>query len=439
MLDVTVSSAYASALDVLHQYRVAAGGRSYKGRFVQLFLALKFYQSEIPSIHSGMFISTEVLQSFLDDLYAKTSKPIDSCVLSLFEANHLARTGVVPHAARTPSNIWRNNLNLQKGIGCYATPWELASWTFLSEDRKDCRHLMGTLNGGRCGLCPTGARYRNESHRKWLRIDPGGNGYAAVDLMNTANFSPYVAPAGARIPVVPLIVALYHDASPGLVLGSSSRQRVRVEDFCLDFNFFDFELVTYFDSNPANLHNRNFLRANPSLSYSPPGALTASGGVGTVAPTTRPGSRAAAGTPSIPAPVLGGTVTGPPRSHSGWDAEQYVFGALGGAGWTVHDVRRQKVGYDLLAKKGRRTIYVEVKSSVNLCVPSFTSREWQQAMRHGNDYIMAILENFNPLNTNTIYWVPDPASGLTPTTIASVAYSVSRSSWASAAVGLSRI
>lgn len=428
MINIGDAHAYGRAIGLLAEFKRRAGGRCYKGRFVQIFLGLKFFQPFIPTIHSGTFITSEVLQSLLDDLYSKVSRPLNECVLSIFEANHLARTGVVPPGATSSSNIWRNNLHLQKGIGCYATPNELDSRTFLDEPREDCRHLIGDLEGGRCELCPTGARYRRESHRKWLRIDPGGNGFAVVDLMNISNFAPYVAPKRERIPVVPLIYALYYDGNPGLAVGS--RPTVSVEDFCLDFNMAESEFEAYFDQSPTNPFNAPLLSEFPSLAFRPsPRAAsrdTSGGGVLTK-PRTRLGSRSAA--TAIPAPVLTGTIAPPPRSHNGWEAEQHVFSALHDAGWEVHDVRRQRVGYDLLAKKGRRTIYVEVKSSVGYCAPDFTSREWQQAAAHGANYVVAIIESFNPGGSNMIYWVTDPVRNCIQTETRTVSHCVSRSSW----------
>ncbi len=56
--------------------------------------------------------------------------------------------------------------------------------------------------------------------------------------------------------------------------------------------------------------------------------------------------------------------------------------ALGEAGWTVHNVSRQQLGYDLYAQRGTQVRYIDVKSSLGYCTPSMTSREWQQAQFH---------------------------------------------------------
>ncbi len=221
-----------------------------------------------------------------------------------------ARTGLVGPGNATPQNTWRNNLNLQKGVGCYAPVADLSSITFLNENRVDCKYLQpqspGTLAGGRCLLCVSGA-YRNESHRKWLRIDPGGSGYATTDMQNTANITPYVAPSGARIPLVPLIIALYFDADPGLAIGN--RTSVSFADFAADFNFSQQEIAAYFDTSATHPLNA---------------ALYEAVGASAAASSTQPGSshaptRLPPGASSGPAqPLLGGTPAQPPNVNNGW-------------------------------------------------------------------------------------------------------------------------
>src|SRR5262249_12559180 len=153
----------------------------------------------------------------------------------------------------TTQNTWRNNFNLQKGVGCYAPPADLASQQFLDQSRSQCKYLVpqraGRLAGAHCSLQPRGASYRNEDHRKWLRIDTSDEGYAVVDLQNHQNFLPYVAPDELRIPALPVIVALYHDGDPGLVVGQ--RPQLDVDDFRTDFNLSLAEFLRYFDDDPA--------------------------------------------------------------------------------------------------------------------------------------------------------------------------------------------
>jgi hypothetical protein len=202
-------------------------------------------------MYSGRYVETGILQTLLDDLFAKSSRPIDNCILSLFENNYLARTGVNPPGGNYPSNNWRNNFNLQKGIGCYAPISDVSSNTFLNEGNLNCRYLIprttGRLTGASCSLSTSGATYRNEDHRKWLKISVDNTGYSVVDILNIANFSPYVAPSGNRIPVLPLIVALYFDANESLVIGT--RTAVDILQFKNDFNFSHEEFVAYFDDS----------------------------------------------------------------------------------------------------------------------------------------------------------------------------------------------
>ena len=414
-------------------------GRSFRGRFIQIFLGIKFFQDSIPSMYSGSFISTEVLQSLLDDLFAKASRPANSCVLSIFEGNYLARTGLIGPENTTAQNTWRNNLNLQKGIGCFAPVADLSSPTFLNQARLQCRYIQpsvqGDLAGSRCSICSTGAAYRSENHRKWLRIDPGGNGYATTDLQNTENFSPYIAPSGMRIPLLPLIVALYYDSDPGLSIGN--RDTVALHEFAVDFNFSEQEILAYFDdslSHPLNLRLTQSAAWVEAAGSSDSISIVRTGLL--ISPVTTP---VPVFHSSISQPVLGGTPAPPPSTNNGWDAEQYVASALTEAGWTVHDVSRQQLGYDIFAQRGRHKRYVEVKSSLGPCSPALTAREWQQARYHAQAYILAIVENFNPVDGNFIFWVCDPVTRCVASPQATFSHRISRASWAAAAISISQI
>ncbi|HTR00430.1 MAG TPA: DUF3883 domain-containing protein [Candidatus Acidoferrum sp.] len=438
MIPTTNNTLFTDALASLSRHKKSIG-LGFRGRFVQLFLGMKFFQNSIPSMFSGSFIRTEVLQSLLDDLFTKTSQPSNNCVLSIFEGNYLARTGLIGPSNTTAQNTWRNNLNLQKGIGCYAPVADLSSPTFLNQHRSACRYLQTvnahSLAGGRCSLCTTGAAYRNESHPKWLRIDPAGNGYAVTDLQNTANFAPYLAPSGSRIPVLPLLVALYHDADPGLVIGT--RQKVSLMDFAADFNFSKQELSTYFDDSMAHPLNAWLTKSSgwtKGSSLTPSNAPSSPLKQPVVPTSTLPVS------PAVTLqPVLSGTPTPPPNTNSGWEAEQYVAAALLAAGWTTHIVSRQQLGYDIFAQRGAQKRYVEVKSSLGLCSPSLTAREWQQASYHASSYILAIIENFNPSAQNVVYWVQNPSNKCSATSQTTISHGIPRSSWVVAAVSISSI
>lgn len=432
MIDVRNPLLYSDALATLSNYRRSMGNKL-KGRFIQIFLALKYFQNDLPSMYSGSYVRMEILETMLDDLFAKLSKPATASVLSIFEENHLPRTGLIAVGKRYPQNTWRNNFNIQKGIVCYAPPAVLSSQTFLDQSRADCRFLnpatIGVLKDAECSLCP-GGLYRREDHRKWLRKDPGGSGYALLDLENIGNFQPYLAPNGNRIPLLPLLVALYHDADPGLAIGS--RLEVRKADFMADFNFSSLEIESYFDDSITNQFNAQLKRSDGWRRHF---SLGGSLGATTDSPPS-PRSQ----TPSIvEPPTLSGTIVNPPSVNSGWDAEQYVASALSQAGWNVYDVSRQQLGYDLFAQKGRLKRYIEVKSSLAYCSPTLTSREWQQAITHGPSYVLAIIENLNTANQNTIYWITDPGHRCVATPRRTTIYSIPRSSWTHAAVLIDKL
>jgi hypothetical protein len=443
MVPVGNKALFDEALSCLMAYKKAVGSR-FRGRPVQIFLGMKFFQNSIPSMYSGSFITTEVLQALLDDLFAKASRPANSCVLSIFEGKFLARTGLIGPGNRSAQNTWRNNLNLQKGVGCYAPAADLASLTFLDQSRADCKYLQpvtpGSLSKAKCSLCTSDAAYRSESQRKWLRIDSSGNGYAATDLQLIANFSPYLAPGGVRIPILPLIVALYHDADPGLVIGN--RPTVSLAEFVADFNLSSQELSAYFDASTGSQFNARLINSAAWASSSgatlagavatnaaPPPALIGNVSGVQAQPTPKP----------VPAPNLHGTPTPPPNTNNGWDAEQYVAAALTAAGWTTYAVARQQLGYDIFAERGIQKRYVEVKSSLGPCSPSLTAREWQQAKHHAATYVLAIVENFNPTGGNVVYWVRDPANQCSATPQTTISHSIARSSWTSASIPLPQI
>lgn len=437
MLNISNQEIYNRSLQVLNDYKSQIG-RLHKGRFIQIFLGLKFYQNEIPSMNSGRFIESGVLQTMLDDLYSKNSLPSNQCVLSLFENSYLARTGIVPVGASYPSNVWRNNFNIQKGIGCYAPSNMLSSNEFLNESRSSCRYLInetpGSLRNATCSICSTGGTYRSEDHRKWLQIKIDGSGYSVVDLLNVSNFQPYIAPESNRIPILPLIIALYYDSNPGLIIGTRRSAGVDLDLFRNDFNFSFSEFSSYFDDSTSNPFNKILSDEFPELIYEPASSIH-------LTLSSEMTSATEDDSDIEYEPILNGNSTIPPRVHSGWEAEQFVINLLEINGWTVHDVSRQKIGYDLLAKRGRRTIFIEVKSSLGKCAPTLTSREWQQARRLSDSYILAVIEDFDPSGEqeNMIYFIPNPSTINGVTSSISVNYSIPRSGWTQRVVELSRL
>ncbi len=356
----------------------------------------------------------------------------------IFDGSHLARTGIVGPGNRTAQNNWRNNFHLQKGVGCYADASELSSPAFLGEPRRACRHLRpvraGQLRGATCELALASPRYRAEDHQKWLKIYPDGKTVASVDTMLVSNFESWVAAGGRRLPIVPLIVALYHDADPGLATGARALAGVDVADFVADFNLSPNEVGAYFDQDPANRHNAALVGGPWGISYSPftlammaPSPPVSAGRpAGPAVTTPRPRT--------IPAPVLTATPVAPPVATAWWDAEALVKRALEDDGWTVYDVSRQQLGYDLFAQKRSRTLHVDAKSSSSYCTPTLTAREWRQATTLRDQYVLAIVENFDPTGINNVYWVRDPTITCMSRPRTMTEYAIPRSSWTRATV-----
>jgi hypothetical protein len=250
-------------------------------------------------------------------------------------------------------------------------------------------------------------RYRNEDHPKLFRLDPATRNLTVVDPSDTAVYSPVVlAPGARRLPIVPLISALYHDS--GVAAG---RTGVDVSDFMLDFNFSPREFAAYFDDDPAlNVHQR-LVAAFPGLAWTParlpaPGGPAAAAPAPAVLPRQRRARAAAVAPEDLPQIA---TSVAPPAGSRWWDAEQAVRAALEADQWTVIDRTRQGAGFDFQISKQGRTLFIEVKSSAGPCAPMLTDNEYKQAVRLRERYVIAVVENFDPDATARILWIPNPA------------------------------
>ena len=404
---------------------------SYYGRLVQIFLACKHYGRLIPRVGAPHGTDVRTVQQLLDELYDKPSRRPGASVLSLFNDNHLYATGVTGPGNRTASNIWRNNFNIQKGFCCYATAAEINDPAFRNRSRQLCPHLvtaaLDQLNGAACDLEPT-ARYRREDHPKVFRIDPVTREHFVYDPTDVAHYAPLVlAPSGRRLPIVPLVIALYYDSR-----AAAGRPQVDLSDFLIDFDFVPGEALSYFDDDPAMPEHVALAAASSSgLSWariavaSPLSPVTPAPLPGIPLPSPTPARRRARTTPVVP---IAAPPTMPPAGGHWWDAEQAVRQVLENDGWTVLDVSRFGVGYDMRAFKGGTTRHVEVKSSAGRCTPILTPNEFAEARRLRSDYVLAVVENFDPVQPVSVLWVQDPARlpmGARQTTV----YSLPRSQW----------
>lgn len=123
------------------------------------------------------------------------------------------------------------------------------------------------------------------------------------------------------------------------------------------------------------------------------------------------------------------TPTRPP-DNNGWDAEMFVADTLLKMGWEVSYVAHEYRGYDLYATKDTDTLCVEVKSSVNNCVPRLTENEYNKLLDGGCNFVLAILENFNPTIANEISWISgDDLTEIDFSPSTEIVYKLSRTAW----------
>lgn len=415
MIRIDSPAIYSSALGYLSRFK----GHGYLGRLAQIFIAAKYYGRSFPVVGDSSGVDASSLQRMLDDFYERPSMGI-SRICMLFNDNHLPPTGVIGPGQTTPSNIWRNNFNIQKGFGCYAPDVDLQNPIFRNQSRKLCNYLLTAspreLSGASCSLNATG-RYRSEDHAKVFKIDTTTREIFIYDPSDTAFYSQFLLnSAGRRIPLAPLVVALYHDS-----IAAAGRTSVDLSDFQTDFGFTPSEMTTYFDDDPVTIEN-----AQIAAEFA--GQVT----------WTRVSASSPLGGVRTPSPRAGGRTTSaaniaPPTGSFWWDAEQAVRLLLERDGWTVTDKSRLNLGYDLLGLRGGRTIKIEVKSSAGRCSPTLTPNEFAEACSSRGAYVLAIVEDFEPSRPASVKWVHDPAR-LLFTKRAVAAYSLPRSQWVPSAI-----
>lgn len=420
--------------EALRALQAAVGG-NYLGRVCQMFLACKHYGRTVPQVGDAIGIKTGEFERLLDDLYVKPGRVADEKILILFNDTYQVPSGQLGGNLAYPSNIWRNNLGLQKPYICYATVAEMQNRQFLLQPRSLCPHLQpaipGTLKDAGCAM-KAGAHYRNEDHPKMFRKDPGTGEYFVHDPTDVAFYAPMILPAnGSKLPVAAVIVALYHGAAL-----ASGRVLIDTPDFLADFDFTAQEASAYFEDDPASPAHARLLAIDPNISWTRfPAAVVpqapAAPMPGNIIPLPIPAPAARRGRRNPTVTI--GTSSAPPAGGFWWDAQQVVRQTLVADGWVVVDMSAAGVGYDLRAAKGNITKLIEVKSSVGPCSPTMTSREYHEASKARRSYILAVIEHFDPTQAVTIQWVEDPAS-LGPTIRHVEEYYLPRSLWRSAVI-----
>lgn len=410
MIPITNPLVYGKALDILK----TVAGHGFRGRAAQIFLACKYYANQIPKVGSSVGIESSQLQQLLDDLYRKPSRSTPEKIAIIFDNDHKVPTGSTGGVLTVSSNIWRNNLNLQKGFICYAGVHEMQNQAFVNESRKLCPHLQpagtSTLANSWCQVKGKPPTYRGEDNPKMFRKDPSTEEYTIHNPQDIAFYSGIIRPAnGVKLPIGPLIIAIYYDS-----FLAAGRTAVDVGDFLTDFGFTPAEAAAYFDDDPTSKAHRTLLAFSPGIAWTPiPSSATVQSPVPTLPglaalPTPQVAARRSKSVPH-PSSIVVTTSPPPPVSSGWWDAQQAVRKTLEAAGWTVIDTSGLKVGYDFKIIKSGKLKLIEVKSSVGICTATLTNLEYHQAATMRRDFVLAIVENFNPSQSALIQWVEDPA------------------------------
>ena len=137
----------------------------------------------------------------------------------------------------------------------------------------------------------------------------------------------------------------------------------------------------------------------------------------------------------IPTPVEAPELLAPPispASNVGAAAESFVAKVLRSQGWTVAFYsNRRGYGFDLWARQGDLAMVVEVKSSLGkLGGISLTVNEYRAAIEHGENFVLALVENIGS-DAPTLLMIQDPIAKLTIENQQSTTYVVSAAEWRS--------
>jgi hypothetical protein len=402
-----------AGLAALEGFAQRSGAR---GRFIALYLGLRRMGGGLAELGSGETTRSREIEQFMDRLLTKAHRAEPLVVLTAPfggstspTAPYSTRTGEVAPGNRFATNTWRNNLSIQKGVGCPAEPETIRGLLANPALRLACPHMASDPEGQH--LCTLeGTAYRGEEHSIWLRKTD--EGWQKVDLDDPAAYGTYLAPGGERIPVFALIAVLYCDA-PGDAY--PERQIVGIPDFAVDFGFSVEQVEAIFDCDPGHPDNAAVLRAAEQR-------FVATAPLPAASPESAPAQPAAVERGPAPLPAL----SGPVLANSGLGAELAVAADLEAHGWQVaYRGRQTGVGYDLEAKHEDALLCVEVKSSVSFTTPELSESEWAAACQHGERFVLAIVD-FYGSPQQAIWYVRDPAATATPSERTTTIYRLPR-------------
>ncbi len=409
MIPVDQPAALEAGLTSLESF---AARTSIRGRFVALYLGLRRMGSTVAPLGDSGATPASEIEAFMDLLFTKTHRPEPFVVLTAPfgqstspSAPYSTRSGETAPGNKYPTNTWRNNFAIQKGIGCPAEPEVIRSLLTSSSVRLGCPHMAVDPEGRHvCGLESTS--YRGEEHSIWLRMTPSG--YQVVDLNLPPVYSGYLNPGGERIPVFPLIAMLYCLARKGVF---PSRATVGIPEFAADFHFSLDQVSELFDCDPESAENAAFLAALQG------GVITAA-----AEPGSTGGLLKEVAIPAAPLPILK-----PGREiNTGVGAELAVAQDLSRYEWDVsYRGNQRSAGYDLEAHRNGETLRVEVKSSVGFTTPELSAVEWEAAQRFGDECVLAVVD-FYGSEQQAIWYVRNPAASAVPVEVPTVLYRLPR-------------
>lgn len=406
MLPVHSQEVFDAALAELHRFGQATRAA---GRFIALYLGIRRMGTGLaPLGPDDVATNAATIEHFLDDMYTKTFRPPPFVVLTAPfgqsyspNAPYSTRTGELAPGHNYPTNTWRNNFAIEKGIGCPAEPGVIEQLLDDPQLRLGCPHMHTRADGTNvCSLHDTA--YRGEDHSVWLRMVEVG--YQKVDLDHPGVYRGYLTPRDRKIPIFALMAVLYSFAPDGIF---PLREIVGIPEFTADFGFNIEGVEEIFDCDPESVANTIVLAAAKQ------GVWT------TVTTPVIPQAQGAA-----PAPLPAEATVG--ELNTGVGAEIAVGSELIDGGWEVEYFGNQRgIGYDLRATRGEETVHVEVKSSVAYCTPELTEEEWRAANHHGPEYVVAVVDFFGTENQR-IKYLRDPVSNVVAESIERTTYRLPR-------------
>ncbi len=418
MIPVASVAAYEAGLAELRLFGESYGAR---GRFIALYLGLRLMGDRMAPLGSAEHTSSTDIQRFLDLMWTKTHLATSLNVLTApfgrggANGGYSTVTGALAPGKKSPTNTWRNNLGIQKGVGCVASSSEIAALITREDPRAACPHFVWENGGHVCAIYSPLTHYRGEKQSIWLARSDAG--FQVVDLDEPSAFEPYLRPQGARIPVYALLATLYSFAPPTLY---PPRTEVTVPEFEADFSFPPGFVGITFDCDPS----------------SPPNARTLMSAGSAITETAPPSVEDGASEPSLLSPA-GAPLPDLPDQimlNSGVQAEIIVGRLLEDAGWIVyHTAGQQGLGYDLRAEANGHVLHVEVKSSVGFVRPVLTASEWRAALELGESFILAVVD-FVGTGRQKVHFVHHPAGHMSAVEKQILTYTLPRELWESIAV-----